>query len=166
MEQLSEELVEETWQEVALFSPSRGAEEMIKIGKKQPDLLAFMVSFSEELEEQAKELALYMFLVVYRIFEKGHKKKIKVLKAKEIIKFYDGNETLIEKLEHAHEKFYDRITRIQISHQPYVIKYVVDTLFEESEDKNDSLCLTEEDTGAIFLMLKTVIDALDKKTSG
>ena len=45
--------------------------------------------------------------------------------------------------------------------QPYVMKYVVDTLFEAPEDE-DPIELTEEDIGFLFLLFKTVIDVLDQ----
>ena len=77
MEPLSEDLVERTWEEVALFTPARGRKEMGRLGKSQPDLLSFIMEFSVELDQQVKELALYMFVVVYRMFEKGYGKKIK-----------------------------------------------------------------------------------------
>jgi hypothetical protein len=41
------------------------------------------------------------------------------------------------------------------------MKYVVDALMEESED-GDGVELTDEDKGFIFLLLKTVVDLLDK----
>jgi len=45
-----------------------------------------------------------MFFVVYRIFEKGSKKEIRKIPAKEIIKCYESNEKLLERIEGAHEK--------------------------------------------------------------
>ncbi|MBI4490873.1 MAG: hypothetical protein HY694_17450 [Deltaproteobacteria bacterium] len=45
------------------------------------------------------------------------------------------------------------------SSQPFVLKYVAEALLEESDP---SLSLTEEESGLIFLTLKTVIDALDE----
>ncbi len=163
MELISEERVDDTWQEVAGFTPSRGSDEMIKLGRQQPDLLAFMMELSEDLEPQIKELAIYMFFVVYRIFEKNYPKKIQRLKAKEIIKCYDDNEKLMENLEQAHERFFERIAKIQISAQPYVIKYIVDTLYEAPQEE-DPIDLDEEDTGYLFLLLKTVVDTLNNKT--
>ncbi|MBU0698771.1 MAG: hypothetical protein KKE59_05025, partial [Proteobacteria bacterium] len=159
----SEELVEETWQEVALFSAARAGKEMTKVGKNQADLLAFIFEFTEDLDQQVKELALYMFFVIYRTFQKGYGKKIKRITADQIIECYEDNEKLVESLETAHDRFYDRIARVQVSAQPYVLKYVVDTLFEAPEDE-DPVYLTEEDTGFLFLLLKTVIDLLNKET--
>lgn len=163
MEPISEELVEETWQEVALFSAARAGKEMTKVGKNQADLLAFIFEFTEDLDQQVKELALYMFFVIYQTFQKGYGKKIKRITADQIIECYEDNEKLVESLETAHDRFYDRIARVQVSAQPYVLKYVVDTLFEAPEDE-DPVYLTEEDTGFLFLLLKTVIDLLNKET--
>ena len=50
-----------------------------------------------------------------------------------------------------------------MSSQPYVIRYVVETLFEAGEG-DDPLLPGEEDLGYLFLVLKTVIDVLNMKT--
>jgi len=163
MEPLSQKLVEETWEETALFDRSLARKEMKMAGKKQPDLLSFVMECSEDLDQQVAELAIYMFLVVYRMFEKGYGKGLKGVTAEELIACYDTNERLMEGLEKAHDKFYERIASVQISTQPYVIKYVVDTLFEAPEEE-DPINLTDEDTGLVFLLLKTVIDVLNKRT--
>ena len=163
VEPISEELVEETWQEVAEFSPDRGSKEMTEMGNNQPNLVAFMVEFTDELNQEVKELALYMFFNVYRMFEEGYGKKIKQISPEEIMECYERNEKLIESLEGVHDKFHDRIARVQLSGQPYVMKYVLDTLFEVP-DEEDPIALTEEDTGFLFLLLKTVIDILNKTT--
>jgi hypothetical protein len=163
MEPLPEDLAERTWEEVALFSPARGRKEMRRLGNNQPDLLSFMMEFSEELDQEVKELAFYMLFVVYRMFEKGYGKKIKRVTAAEIMKCYEDNENLIESMEGAHDRFFERIARVQVSGQPFVIKYVVDTLFEAPEEE-DGVKLTDEDAGFLFLLLKAVVDALNKKT--
>jgi hypothetical protein len=65
-------------------------------------------------------------------------------------------------LEGVHEKFLDRVASVQTSKQPYVVKYVADALMEEDEG-DDAVALTEEQKGILYLLLKTVIDALDQK---
>ena len=161
MEIISEALVKETWEEVAGFSPLRGQNEMSKLGQKQPELLSFLVEFTKDSDQDVQELAIYMFFVVHRIFEKSSGKKIRKISADEIIECFESNEKLVEKLEGTHEKFLERITKTQILTQPYVMKYVVDTLMEAPEEE-DPIHLTEEDTGCLFLLLKTVIDLLDR----
>ena len=162
MELIPEEFVEETWQEVARFSPERGHKEMMKAGKNQPDLLAFMTEFSQDLDEGVKELAIYVFFVVYRMFQKSSSKRIKKVSPDEIMECYESNEALMGSLEGAHERFLERIARVQVSKQPYVMKYVVVTLMEAPEDEEDPVPMTDEDTGFLFLLLKTVVDVLDK----
>jgi hypothetical protein len=53
--------------------------------------------------QEVKELTIYMFVVVYRMFQR------------------------------AHDKFLDRVAGVQTSRQPYVLKYVVDALMEDGE---------------------------------
>jgi hypothetical protein len=161
MEPIPEAIVEKTWQEVAGFSPDRAKKEMMKIGNSQPELLAFVTELTKEMGQEVRELGIYMFLVVYRMFHKAHG-KIKTISSEEIIECYEHNEGLMERLEGADEKFLDRIASVQTSRQPYVVKYVADVLMEDDEGE-DALALTEKRKGFLFLLLKTVIDVLDQK---
>jgi hypothetical protein len=115
---------------------------------------------AEEMGQEVRELAIYMFFVVYRMFQKAYA-KIRKISSEEIIECYGHNESLMERLEGAHEKFVDRIASLQTSKQPYVVKYVADALMEEDKGE-DVVILTEEQKGFLFLLLKTVIDVLDK----
>jgi hypothetical protein len=158
---IPEEIVEKAWQEVAGFGPDRAKKEMMKIANNQPELLAFVTESFQEMGQEVKELGIYMFLVVYRMFQKAYG-KIKKISSEEIIKCYEHNEGLMERLEGAHEKFLDRIASVQTSRQPYVVKYVVDALMEDEEGE-DAVALTEEQKSFLFLLLKTVIDVLDQE---
>jgi hypothetical protein len=161
MEPIPEAIVEKTWQEVAGFSPDRAKKEMMKIGNTQPELLALVTELTKEMDQEVKELGIYMFLVVYRMFQKAHG-KIKKISSEEIIECYEHNEGLMERLEGAHETFLDRIASVQTSRQPYVVNYVVEALMEEDEGE-DAVELTDEQKGFVYLLLKTVIDVLDQK---
>ena len=163
MEPIPEELVEETWQEVAGFALDREYTEMTRVSKHQSALVAFIMEFTQELDQDVGELATYMTFVVHRMFQKGSRKKIKKISAEEIIDCYEANEDLMESLEGVHEKFLDRIARVQLSGQPYVMRYVVETLIDAPEEE-DPVALSDEDIGFVFLLLKTVVDVLDKTT--
>ena len=160
MEPVPEEIVEKTWQEVAGFSPDRAKKEMIKIGNRQQELLTFVMESAKEMGQEVRELAIYMFLVVYRMFQEAHG-KIKKISSEEIIECYEHNEGLMERLEGAHEKFLDRVASVQTSRQPHVVEYVVDALMED--EREDAVALTEEQKGFLFLLLKTVIDVFDQR---
>ena len=160
MEPVPEAIVEKTWQEVAGFSPDRAKKEMMKIDNSQPDLLAFVMESAKEMGQEVRELAIYMFLVVYRMFQESHG-KIKKISSEVIIECYEHNEGLMERLEGAHEKFLDRVASVQTSRQPHVVEYVVDALMED--EREDAVALTEEQKGFLFLLLKTVIDVFDQR---
>jgi len=162
MEPIPEQIVEKTWQKVAGFSPDRAKKEMMKIGNSQPELLAFVMEMSQEMGQEVRELAIYMFLVVYRMFKESHG-KIKKISSEEITECYERNEGLMERLEGANEKFLDRIASVQGSRQPYVVNYLVDALMQEDTEREDVVPLTEEQKGFLYLPLKTVIDVVDQK---
>ena len=161
MEPVSEETVEKTWKEFTNLSPEQAERETEKISKNQPNLLAFMMEFTQELSQEVKELAIFLFYVLYRMFEKSSKTKINKISAEEIINCYEKNERLIQSLQGVHEKFLERIAGVQLSGQPYIMKYVVESLIEAPEDE-EPMNLTEEDIGYLFLLLKTVVDLLDQ----
>jgi len=160
MEPLSEGFVEKTWQQIAKFTPDKANKEMIAMGKSQPDLLAFMMAYTDDLQQEVKELAIYIAFVVYKMFFDSSG-KIPRISSKEIMAKYDENISLMESLEGAHEKFIDRIARVQVSNQPYVMEYVLEALMEDAEE--DGIDLTEEDIGSLFILFKTEIEVLEKR---
>jgi hypothetical protein len=159
MDTLSEGFVEKTWQQVAEFNPDRANKEMTAMGKNQPDLLAFLMAYTEDLHQDVKELAMYIAFVVYKMFLDSSG-KIPKISGKEIMARYDENTRFVESLEGADEKFIDRIANIQVSKQPYVMKYVLEALMEDAEE--DGMNLTEEDIGSLFMLFKTEIEVLDQ----
>jgi len=160
MDTLSEGFVEKTWQQVAAFTADRANKEMIAMGKNQPDLLAFLMAHTDDLQQEVKELAIYVAFVVYKMFLDSSG-KIPRISSKEIIARYKENTRFIESLEGVHEKFIDRIAGVQVSKQPYVMKYVLEALMEDAEE--DGIDLTEEDIGSLFLLFKTEIEVFDKR---
>jgi hypothetical protein len=67
----------------------------------------------------------------------------------------------MESLEGSHEKFIARIANVQVSKQPYVMKYVLEALLEDAEE--NGIDLTEEDIGSLFILFKTLIEVLNKR---
>jgi hypothetical protein len=157
---ITEEVVEKTWQEASLLGPEQAQKEMARLGKRQPDLLAFLMASVDDVPPDVQELAVYLTFVVYRMFE-GSAKKLKKISSREFMACYEENINLLQSLEGTDDKFVERIIQIQASRQPHVVKYVVDALMEE---ERDAVLLSDDDRGLIFIILKTVIDALDKQS--
>ncbi len=161
MNPIPEAVVEEVWREVAAFDPDQAGQEMESTAKKQRELISFVDAYSEDLSQEAAELAFYMFFTIYRMFQQQSEARIKPIKGGKIERCLDNNEDLLGRLEGAHEKFVERVAKVESSRQPHVMRYLVETLMEAPEGE-DPVFLTEEETGALFLVLKTVIDVLDQ----
>jgi hypothetical protein len=118
------------------------------------------MAYTDDLQQEVRELAIYIAFVVYKMFLDSSG-KIPRISSKKIMARYDENILLMESLEGAHEKFVDRIARVQVSNQPYVMKYVLEALMEDAEE--DGIDLSEEDIGSLFLLFKTEIEVLEKR---
>jgi hypothetical protein len=69
-------------------------------------------------------------------------------------------EALLESLGAAYERFLERAARVQTQAQPHVLHDLTGVLIEEGPF-DPSLKLTNEESGLLFLVLKTVVDLLD-----
>ncbi len=148
---------------MAQFTEARLKKEMAHVGKEQRDLLGFVLELTRDRPRSVSELALYMFFAVFRMFQKSYGRRIKPISAGKIVACYEANEALLGSLEGAHDTFVDRVAHIHVAAQPHVIQYVVEALVETEEDE-DLRELTEEDKASLFLLLKTVIDLLNRAT--
>jgi hypothetical protein len=155
---IPDELVQATWKEVARFQAARAHKEMARLGKRQADLLAFVVHGTEDLSAEAHELAIYLFFVVTRVFEKSG--KVARIHHTAILEQFQNNTDELERLSGAHEQFIESAAIDQISRQPYVMGYIVEALMERG-DEPGSVALTEDESGTLFIVLKTAVDVLD-----
>lgn len=159
------ELVEETWREVASSSPAQIQKLGNRIGDTQTDLLSFVLVFTQDLGKDARELAVYLFTVIYRIFENEVPGGLQRVKPQKITAAYERNETQFGRLMNAHERFFEKAAEQISLRQPFVMQYLVESLFEPPESEDEKMSLSEEDTGMLFLTFKTVIDVLDDAES-
>ena len=164
MKPLSESLVEETWQEIDKYTDQRANREMMQFGKDQSNVLAFFLEFTQDLDEEAEELGVYLLFVVYRMFLKGYGKKIKKITQKELNECFEENGKVLESMGSAHVKFMERYAQTQIAGQPHIIRYVAENLLDSTEEDEETDPLSDEDIGYLFLLLKTAIDCLNRKT--
>ncbi len=169
VEPICESVVEETWREVATFSPERVQREMHRTATAQREMIGFIAAYTEDLSRDAAELGFRMFFNIHRMFQRGSGDGVENIDGSQIEHWLDQNENMLQRLEGAHEKFVERIAKVEASRQPFVMRYLVETLIEAPErgagttapEGEDPVILTEEETGALFLVLKTVVDVLD-----
>jgi hypothetical protein len=159
---ISEEVVEATWQDSASLDPAEGRRKFERLAELQPALLAFVLAESENLTRGAAELANYLYFAIARMFYAATP-KIRRVSVEAIESCAAEVEARMASLEDAHGKFLERAALVLSDRQPHVFRDLVEAIMEPSDDGGDALALTAEDQGAIFLILVTVIKALDEK---
>ena len=161
MELISEKHVEKTWREVDSLTPAGMNIEILSLGKSQSDLLAFLMTYTEDRNPEIKKLDIYLAFVIYGRFC-GLQNKIPRASAKEILACYVDNEHCLQSLEGIHERLLKRIVTAQKPKQPHVMNYIIEALMEDPEESEIGE-LTEEDKGFLFILLKTIMEVLDHK---
>ncbi len=159
---ISEEMVLNTIQDIDEFDFDKVEKEMEKLGKSQPDLLNFVFSTTDELGDDAKEMGIYTFFVLYKMFTKAYG-RIGKATFKEIEESYEHNLSVLEQLDGADENKVLEIAEKQAEKQPNVYKYIAQTLL--LQDDEEDLQISPEDRGFLFVVFMTVINILDKKIS-
>lgn len=152
--------VEATWRRISAFTDAEARRETERVGREQPDLLAFVVTFTEELSPAAQQLGIYLFHVVLAIFRAAAGRRVTRVKAGAIERQWTKTSEELERLEGAHERFVEKAALQQVSDEPEVMRYFVEAIMEAGDDPDDPVDLTEEDEGMLFLVLKTVVDVL------
>ena len=158
MTMIPKDIVESTWREVSSFERRDVGRLMNKITKRQPVLLAYVLGETQECRSDAHELAVYLFTVVFRMFERLPGQRLKRVSIKQVERRAAQNETLLEQLLGAHDRFVERTAQIQAEGQPHVFDYLSEAILAVDDP---DLELTEYDSGLVFLVLKTVVDLLD-----
>src|SRR5215813_538892 len=127
---IPEEVVEAAWKEVGGSSEHQARLRMQRISKAQPALLAFVTAFAEDLSHDAEELAIYMFVVIVHAYELHLGKRLQNVGPKRIDAVYDDNIKTLDRLIGADEQWLERTAIVQSEKQPWVWKYIVESLFE------------------------------------
>jgi hypothetical protein len=155
---LPEEVVEAAYLEIAQLSERDAQLHMQRLSQRQPALLAFVSAFSEDLSENGAQLGIYMFVVIAHMFETHFGKRLQNVGPKRIESIHEENMQTLDSLVDADEGRLGRAAAAQGERQPWVWKYVVESLFEPDDE---DLELTADDQGSLVLTMKTVIDAFD-----
>jgi len=153
-----DEIIDAAVTEINEFSDNEGKRFMDGLSRRQPALLAFVTASSEDLTPDASELAIFIFVVIVRTFEMHFGKRLQNVGMKRIESIYEENEKMMEQLVGAQHGALESFAGVQIQKQPWVWKYVVESIFEVDDPE---IHLSQDDIGSLAIIMKTVIDALD-----
>src|SRR5438067_4705948 len=104
---VSEESAEASCREVAGFSAEFAHKHMMRLARRQRELLTFVMTMTEDLTE-AQEIATYAFVVICRMFELGSGGRLPKAKAAKIAAAYERSHEELGRLLAADERFLER----------------------------------------------------------
>ena len=133
---------------------------MEQAATRQPALLAYVMASTAHSRAAVQEMAVYLYYVILQIFERGVSRRLGSISTSVIDQISKRNESTLDKLAGADERFLERAAQVQAETQPYVVRYLAEALLEDQDSD-----LTENEEGLVFLTLKTVVDALDEAGS-
>ena len=161
MNPISSETVERTWKKMSAMSPQEAPKIINQMTNQQPAILAYLMAVGDDiLNQDERELLLYLGVVVWQIMSQGNKPLTQV--TDNILDNVNAlNIDMLEYLEgESDTDFIDTVVMITTNYnQPEVLKYVVEALMEEREEE---CMLRDENKGIMMIYLKTVIDCFDR----
>ncbi|HEV8433636.1 MAG TPA: hypothetical protein VGR95_09490 [Thermoanaerobaculia bacterium] len=156
-----EEVVEGAWREVARLDPFTARKQMEAIARRQRDLLAFIMTMCEDLSAEAQEIAVYAFVVILRMFECSSVRQLPKVKRGRITAAYGNTQNELGRLTNANDRFIERHAEVSSGTEPFVMRYITEVLLEP---ENPEDALPDDEIGAVFMYLKTVVDVLHEIT--
>lgn len=161
MDPISLQVVEETWQKFSDLDPMLASDYVQLLSKEQPIVLAYLMTAGDDfLNQDERELLLYLGIVVWQIMKKGAV-PVKRVSEKAIDDHEEKNMKMLEYLEgESDQELIDTVELIiENYNQVEVLKYVVEALMEGIDDEEDDV--RYENIGMMMIFLKTVIDCMD-----
>jgi len=153
------EIVEATWREVGAYDSRRARRDMERVAERQPALLAFVMASTADSREEVKELAVYLYFVIQKMFDTVTDHGLQPVTVDEVERIADQREAALERLAPADERFLERAARIESEAQPHVLRYLTEAILEPDDP---DLELSEDEQGLLFLVLSTVVELLDR----
>ncbi len=161
MDTISSEIVEETYKRLGGMPPQEAPKMVNRMSKQQPLVLAYLMATGHDvLNQEERELLLYLGIVVWQIMNTGAKSLPEI--TEEILdEAEDSNMKMLEYLDGESETgFIDVLEKIINNYnQPEVLRYVVEALVEEPKEES---MIRDENIGIMMIYMKTVIDSFDK----
>lgn len=138
---------------------------MQEFTEEQPALFGYVMTMGESLGQDSRETALFISLVVWRAFQIATGQPVPTIEEDDLIACDDRNTEVLVGLDGKPDEEFLLTGLKEGSRQPWLMQYVVTSIMEPPETEDDPV-IPEDETGMLYIILKTVIDALDNATDG
>lgn len=150
--------IEPTWRRIGGSSPAAILQLQKSSGKRQPEIVGFVLGFTADMSPDVVGLALYVMLVVIEMFRTSGARKIVKVRESTIMRHWHANESLLGELRTKAAELAAAIKAAEESVEPHALRYVIEALTEG--DPDDPVPLSADEAWHLFAVLKTAIDSL------
>ena len=161
MNPIPEEIVENTWREMAELEPVDIIEYISEISTDQPAIFAFLMATGHHVfNEDERETVMYLGMVVWRIMCQGTPRPREI--SREVVEQAEANNMrVLQGLAGESPGDFIAITEDMLLTygQIEVLGYVIESLIMNEDTA--AARVREENKGWIIMSLKTVIDSFD-----
>ena len=159
MRAIDQELVDEVWQEMIAYPPERAEDEARGFIQRQPHVAKLCQSATTEFDDHVKKTALGITFLLFKILEASRGAPFPTVTRQRITEAYQATTEWLERSEGVHPRIFLRSVEGGGEFpQPNLIQYLL-TVFYGND--GESAEYDEEVKATLFLLLKTVSDALE-----
>ena len=159
MRAIDSSLVDEVWREITAYPPGRAADEAKAFLQRQPHVATFCHTVSKEFDERVQKAALGLAFLLFKILEASLGAPFPSVARERIVQSYEGTTEWLEQWEGADPRIFLRSVHAsgEFPH-PNLIQYLLTVFYGGDEESAE---YDAEVKASLFLMLKTLSDALD-----
>ncbi len=159
MRTIDRELVDEVWREMTEYPPGRIADETQAFLERQPYVAEICQTLTKEFDLQVQQAALGLTFLLFKILEASLGAPFPTVTRQRIIEAYEATTEWMERWEGADPRIFLRGVQGEGEFpHPNLIQYLL-TVFYGGDP--ESVEYDEEVKASLFLLLKTLSDALD-----
>ena len=158
------ETVNQACVQVGGYTDEEMAQEFERFFQEQRPICDFVVELTQESDQKIQELSLFLSYMVFKAIEGGVSGGIEPVEAAAIETAYRESEYWVERISQSEGA--DLRTAVadslQADTEPYLLKYVISEINGPLDDGTE---LDDEQKGAVFFVLKTVISSFGNRAS-
>lgn len=159
MRAIDRSLVDEVWREVTAYPPGRQEDEAREFLERQPHVAAFCQVVTRELDLAVQKAAIGLVFLLFKILEASLGTPFPPVARQRIQEAYEGTTEWLEQWEGADPRIFLRSVQGggEFPH-PNLVQYLLTAFYGGDPESVD---YDQEVKASLFLLLKTLSDALD-----
>jgi hypothetical protein len=157
---ISRQTIERVSSVVADYSDETLEREFEELFGNHSEVCQFVMDLTAESRQQVQELVLFLTYMTYKavVEEGGH---FEPITPEAITEAYRESEVWMENMSRIEESEIESVSFTDVGEEPHLLGFVVSEINEAIEDRMQP---SEEEKGTMFLVMKTVITAMTRRS--